>query len=105
MNKLEKFANSCSIEESKFMCMIIDPPFNGGLLPKEVFGKGELYKFEDSEFYGPANADRYLRSIFGDYMTLPPVEKRVSHHSFIHIDLEKPYEEYKAELDKHVIKE
>ena len=26
--------------------------------------------------------DDYLTNGFGDYMTLPPVEKRISHHYF-----------------------
>ena len=26
--------------------------------------------------------DEYLKATYGDYMQLPPVEKRVSHHKF-----------------------
>jgi lipopolysaccharide cholinephosphotransferase len=37
--------------------------------------------FEDFEFWGPADTDRYLRDYFGDYMTPPPPERRVSEHS------------------------
>ncbi len=38
------------------------------------------YKFEDSEFYGPKNADKILRHWYGNsYMELPPVERRVAH--------------------------
>lgn len=38
-------------------------------------------KFEDSEFWAPCNAHAYLSQCFGDYMTPPPEEKRVSVHS------------------------
>lgn len=39
------------------------------------------YKFEDTEFWGPNDADRILTDIYGDYMTLPPLEKRKAHYS------------------------
>ena len=37
------------------------------------------YKFEDTYFYGPCNEKTILSSIYGDYMELPPVERRKSH--------------------------
>ena len=39
-------------------------------------------KFEDTEFMAPIGYDKYLRGMYGDYMTLPPKEKRTSHHDF-----------------------
>ena len=39
-----------------------------------------LVDFEGSKFYTMANYNSYLTSIYGDYMTPPPVEKRVSRH-------------------------
>lgn len=37
-------------------------------------------KFENSEFYAPNNCDAYLKKIFGNYMTLPPVDMRRPMH-------------------------
>ena len=37
------------------------------------------YLFEDTEFYGPSNADAILTSIYGDYMVLPSEGDRVTH--------------------------
>jgi lipopolysaccharide cholinephosphotransferase len=37
-------------------------------------------KFEDTEVYIPRGYDSYLRRQYGDYMQLPPVEKRLSNH-------------------------
>ena len=48
----------------------------------EMLLNRKLLKFEDREFYAPVGYDEYLRTIYGDYMTLPPEEKRV-HHSFL----------------------
>jgi lipopolysaccharide cholinephosphotransferase len=41
--------------------------------------------FEDGQAYIPAKYDSYLRRQYGDYMQLPPVEKRSSHHE-VHVD-------------------
>ena len=36
--------------------------------------------FEGFDFWGPAKADAYLRDYFGNYMELPPPDKRCSDH-------------------------
>lgn len=41
------------------------------------------YKFEDTCFYGPNNADKILKHWYGDYMKLPPEEKRISHFDYV----------------------
>lgn len=38
--------------------------------------------FEGREYCVPRNSDAVLTAIFGDYMTLPPPDKRVTHHEF-----------------------
>lgn len=49
--------------------------------PDEVVFPLKKIRFEDHEFWGPADPDRYLRDYFGDYMTPPPPEKRTSEHA------------------------
>ena len=58
-----------------------------GILQKKPFDKADfsetiLHKFEDRELCIMKGYDHYLKCGFGNYMQLPPVEKRVSHHSF-----------------------
>jgi lipopolysaccharide cholinephosphotransferase len=36
--------------------------------------------FEDTEFYAPHNYDEYLKTIFGDYMKLPPEKDQIPHN-------------------------
>lgn len=40
------------------------------------------YDFEDTELYFPKDIDSILRQQFGDYMQLPPVEKRKNHYPY-----------------------
>ncbi len=47
--------------------------------PKKNMESFELHKFEDREFYIMSGWDANLRSLYGDYMQLPPEGKRVSH--------------------------
>ena len=62
--------------------------FAGVYLKKEIFNK-EVFKnsietdFEDLKSYIPVGYDKYLTQFYGDYMKLPPKEKRVGHHEII----------------------
>ena len=49
---------------------------------KSFFNKTHYVKFEDTEFAILDNYDRYLKDLFGNYMKLPPEDKRISNHSF-----------------------
>lgn len=41
------------------------------------------YDFEGTYFYGPKDAHNFLTRCYGDYMQLPPLEKRVPHYSSV----------------------
>lgn len=52
--------------------------------PQSLWGKPKKVQFETIELYGPENMKDYLSTYFGNYMQLPPPEKRVcGHHSGI----------------------
>ena len=44
-------------------------------------------QFEDTAFSCPGDSDLYLRTIYGDYMKLPPEDKRENHHKIIEVKL------------------
>lgn len=52
---------------------------------KSVFGKPKLYVFENIELFGVEDYDSYLKSLYNNYMELPPEDKR-------HIHIENMYE-------------
>ena len=45
------------------------------------------YSFEGERFKGPKNYDRYLSTLYGDYMELPPADKRENRHQIQILDL------------------
>ncbi len=49
---------------------------------KDVFANPVLVEFEGESFNAPKEWDKYLHQLYGDYMTLPPEDKRVSNHKF-----------------------
>lgn len=51
-------------------------------VPKKWYGKPRMVKFESLIMPVPKEAEKILASIYGDYMTLPPLEKRVIKHHF-----------------------
>ncbi|MBQ7155194.1 MAG: LicD family protein [Synergistaceae bacterium] len=54
----------------------------GFLEPEEIFPL-RRFRFEDTEFWGPANPEVILSKFYGDFMRLPPVEERLSHYSSV----------------------
>ena len=47
--------------------------------PKEAFESTVMMDFEDTRIPVPAGFDAILKICYGDYMQLPPAEKRVPH--------------------------
>lgn len=64
------------------------PYGKGELLDKKIFEDIIYLPFENMLIPAPASFDQYLRSIYGNYMILPPIEKRISHHSHYFLSLE-----------------
>lgn len=49
---------------------------------KDIFASFVDVEFEGKKYKAPIGYDRWLRAFYKDYMQLPPVEKRVSTHTF-----------------------
>ena len=61
------------------------------VMPVEIWGEPVEYEFEGTKMYGMEKAEEYLTRVYGDWRQLPPEEKRVSHHVFLELDLNKSY--------------
>lgn len=64
------------------------------IVPADVFSEGVDALFEGRTVRVPTNYDAYLSHVYGNYMQLPPENKRVSHHECKVIDLHSPYTSY-----------
>lgn len=53
---------------------------------KEWFGKPRMVPFEGRQMPVPTDAENYMTNRYGDYMQLPPEDKRQSYHSFVELD-------------------
>ncbi len=56
------------------------------VLDKRIFGIPKLYEFEDTVLYGPEDADGFLKHMYGDYMKLPPENKRHVHSQLAYMN-------------------
>ena len=66
--------------------MICGDEFNP--ISKEMFDNSVLLDFKNSKFYCLGNYDEYLKDTYGNYMVLPPEEKR-ERHIIIELDYGK----------------
>jgi lipopolysaccharide cholinephosphotransferase len=53
-----------------------------GIIPAEVFAETVDIEFEGQTFPAPADWDKYLTCLYGDYLPEPPKEKQKTHHGF-----------------------
>lgn len=51
------------------------------VFPRSIFEGCTMVPFEGKEYCAPLDTDMYLRKQYGDYMKLPPEEKRISTHN------------------------
>ncbi|MCI1474139.1 MAG: LicD family protein [Prevotella sp.] len=65
-----------------------------GKMDKSVLGKPTAYKFEDTTVKGVQNYGQYLSQKYGNYMEMPPEEKR-HQHNFYYLDLNHSYRAFK----------
>ncbi|MFM1515470.1 LicD family protein [Helcococcus ovis] len=85
-NEFTKYANE-SYNNKKLACLSFNDPYY--FYENNIFPTKTL-KFEDYEFPVPNNYDEHLKTYYGEYMEIPPVEKRET-HSVKLINFEKNY--------------
>ena len=89
-----KMNNIClkyDYDQSKFGGNLFGAYWDKEIIDLSLFGIPKYYQFEDMMIAGPEKADAYLTHIYSDWRKLPPLEKRVSHHDFVFLDLNNSY--------------
>lgn len=77
-------------------------PYGAGeVFDKRLFAETVMLPFEGMYIEAPIGYEEYLTNIYGDYMQLPPEEKRVSHHGHYYLNLNHrlSLDEIKRELN------
>ncbi len=83
--KIDKLLKKQKLEGSKYIGNIMGAYRTKEIVPAEYYGKGKMYDFENIQLRGMDMYDEYLKYTYGDYMSLPPEEKRKTHFKIIEI--------------------
>ena len=71
--KFDELIKSCKNKDS-YMVEIIGKHY----FLNTIYGKPKLYEFEGRYYWGPHDADFFLKTEYGNYMNLPPIDQRSS---------------------------
>lgn len=62
--------------------------WHSAFVPRAIYGKPTEIVFEDTKFFAHEDVDGYLKITYGNYMQLPPAEKRCGLH-IVNVDFGK----------------
>ncbi len=80
LRTMRRIATRHKYEECKEVCSFGSRTCLREILPHEVFDEYTTVEFEGSSYRAPKGYDRYLTQKYGNYMQLPPENRRVSSH-------------------------
>ncbi len=82
LHRLDRIATSISFDEASFAGTVVWGYGRGEVIPQSGFASATPVSFEGETFSAMAGWKDYLSGLYADYMSLPPPEKRVTHHSY-----------------------
>ena len=83
--KLDKTFKKYNNDDNKYVVNLASYyNYKKQTFPKKYYGKPRYVKFEDMLVSVPKEAEKILAKVYGNYMELPPVEKRIIKHHFDH---------------------
>lgn len=82
LKRVDKIAMKYDFDKCEFAGVAVAGYGARERIHRDGFAKFINMQFEDGYFNAPAGYEEYLSSLYGDYMKLPPEEKRVTHHNF-----------------------
>ena len=81
-SRIRALATANDFAASEMVDMVVFPDPGDTRVKREIFEHYVELDFEGHTFLATRDYDSYLRTLFGDYMTLPPESERVPHHRF-----------------------
>ena len=82
ISDLDKDASKLSFDDYEYVGCTAWEVSGLGYFKKTLLDESITLGFEDGFFYAPKRYDEVLRETYGDYMQLPPENKRVPHHEY-----------------------
>ena len=79
LKRLDALLTRYSYAESDYVVNLMGAGKFKEMFPKSVYEDTALYRFEDMTLKGPADYDRVLTQMYGDYLTPPPEAERNKH--------------------------
>ena len=97
VKKAEKEMTKYNIKDCDYITELCSgPKYMQNEYKKEWFEKAIYKEFEGEMMPIPIGYDEYLKMAFGNYMELPPKEKRIPEHNVVYCDLQNSYKKYKG---------
>ncbi len=81
VERLQKTLRGICFDEADYVAIVMGVYRERDIIEKRLLEEAEM-EFEGERFVVPAGYATWLGQIYGDYMTPPPPEKQVTHHSF-----------------------
>ncbi len=82
VDTLDRELQLLPLEKAAYAGSIMGPYRQREIMDSSVFQDFTRLKFEGREFMALRQYHKYLSALYGDYMTLPPEDKRRTHHDF-----------------------
>ena len=79
---VNRYYKAFASENGGYRCVMCSPYRKKEIMPASVYSEYTEMEFEGKRFYAIARYDEYLTRLYGDYMQLPPENKRQPHHFF-----------------------
>lgn len=82
LQKFDSVISQYNFEEmNNTMILVLAGYGKDEIIPKSFYDKTMNLEFEKIFFDAPIEFEKWLEHIYGDYMTPPPIEKRITHHA------------------------
>lgn len=80
IRRIEKLVKKYEFDNSDYVGEFVSVLGLKAKVSRKAFETQVKVQFEDDVFNAPVGYHEYLSVLYGDYMKLPPVEKRIKHH-------------------------
>lgn len=82
VKKMNEFASIYSFDNSQLVGCLVWNYGEREIMDRTIFSDYTNVEFEGKEYLAPVDYHKYLENLYGDYMTLPPIDKRNTHHEY-----------------------